>query len=278
VSAAGSRPRPGAARAYLGLFRMRLIRGLSYRAAAIAGVATQFFFGLVFMAVFQAFARASDSPPLSQGQISTYVWLQQAFLSLSAVWIRDGGLIALIQGGDAAYELCRPLDVYPFWFARTAAQRLASAALRCLPILVVAAFLPRPFRLGPPASWEAGFLFMPALALGLLVTTALSMFAYALTVVTLSANAAFFLYAPMAEMGSGNAIPLPFMPDWLSALLSWLPFRYCADFPYRIYCGSIPIRETPGVFAIGTAWFLVIAFLGRAALNAALSRARQPGG
>jgi ABC-2 type transport system permease protein len=278
VNEAGKEGRPTAVRAYLGLFRMRLIRGLSYRAAAFAGIATQFFFGLVFMSVFQAFARASGSAPLSQGQISTYIWLQQAFLALSAVWIRDGGLIALIQGGDAAYELCRPLDVYPFWFARTAAQRLASAALRCLPILAVAVFLPRPFRLGPPASWEAGLLFIPALALGLLVTTALSMFAYALTVATLSANAAFFFYAPIAEMGSGNAIPLPFMPDWLSAALSWLPFRFCADFPYRIYCGSIPIRDAPGIFAIGAAWFLILAFLGRAALGAALSRARQPGG
>jgi len=268
----------GEFRAYLALFRMRAIRGLSYRAAAIAGIATQFFFGLVFITVFQAFSRASEAPPLSPGQISTYIWLQQAFLALSATWIRDGGLIDLIKSGDAAYELCRPLDAYPFWFARAAAQRLAAAALRCLPILVVAWFLPEGFRMGPPASASAGLLFIPALGLSLLIATAISMFAYAITVATLSASAAFYLLSPVVEFLSGNLMPLPFMPDWFAAAISWLPFRFCADFPFRVYNGSIPAAEAPGIMAIGIAWFVVLAALGKAALDRALAAARQPGG
>ncbi len=268
----------GELRAYLALFRMRLIRGFSYRAAAIAGVGTQFFFGLVFITVFQAFSRASDSPPLSMRQIATYIWLQQAFLALSAVWIRDGGLIALIQSGDAAYELCRPLDAYPFWYARTAAQRLAAAALRCLPILAVGFFLPGDYRMALPANAAAGLLFLPALGLSLLVSTAISMFAYAITVATLSANAAFFLLVPVAEFFSGNLIPLPFMPDRFAAVISWLPFRFCADFPFRVYNGSIPARDVPGIMAIGIAWLVVLAASGRAALDRALAAARQPGG
>jgi ABC-2 type transport system permease protein len=264
--------------AVLGLFRMRFARGLSYRSAALAGIATQFFFGLVFISVFQAFSRESASPPLSDAQISTYIWLQQAFLALSAVWIRDGGLIDLIQRGDAAYELCRPLDVYAFWFSRTAAQRASAAALRCLPILIVAVFLPEPFRLSPPASWGAAALFLPALALGLALATALSMFAYALTVATLSANAAFFLFAPVMEILSGNLLPLPFMPDRLSAVLAWLPFRFCADFPYRLYCGSLSPAQALPAMGAGLAWLAILALLGKAALDAALARSRQPGG
>ena len=38
------------------------------------------------------------------------------------------------------------------WFARSAANRLSRAALRCMPILLAAAFVPRPYGLSLPAS------------------------------------------------------------------------------------------------------------------------------
>ncbi len=43
------------------------------------------------------------------------------------------------------------------WFVKNAAARLSRAVLRCLPILVVAAFVPYPFGLAPPANLAALF-------------------------------------------------------------------------------------------------------------------------
>ena len=40
---------------YLSYFKLRFITGLQYRAAAYAGLATQLFFGLVFIMVYLAF-------------------------------------------------------------------------------------------------------------------------------------------------------------------------------------------------------------------------------
>ena len=40
---------------YLSYFKLRFITSLQYRAAALAGISTQFFFGFVFIMVYVAF-------------------------------------------------------------------------------------------------------------------------------------------------------------------------------------------------------------------------------
>lgn len=263
--------------AYAGLFRMRLLRGLSYRAAALAGSATQFFWGFMLISVYQAFARSGGSP-LDDGQIASYVWLQQAFLVLGAIWFRDGELVRLICSGDAAYELCRPVDLYRFWFARLAGGRLAATALRCLPILAVAFFLPEPWRLRLPGSPAALGCFALALALGAVLVVAVSMFSYALTMVTLNTQAGFLFVAPVFELCAGLLVPLPLVPDGLRRVLELLPFRYAADLPFRVWMGSVGLAELPRLFVMELVWLALFVVGGRLALGAALRRAEAPGG
>jgi len=262
---------------YAALFRMRFIRGLSYRASAIVGVATQFFFGLVFIMVFQAFARSGGSS-LAPAQIASYVWLQQAFLALIMVWYRDRELLSTIAAGDAAYELCRPVDAYFFWYSRLLGGRLAGAALRCLPILAVAALLPDPYRLCPPPSVAAGLCFVACMALGLLLIVAITIFAYILTVVTLSPSAPFIFITPVYEFAAGMIIPLPFMPEALQQFLRVLPFRLCVDLPLRMYSGSIAAADAPGFLALQALWVAILLPLGRLTLNRAIRGAQSVGG
>ena len=267
--------------AYTGLFRMRLIRGLSYRSAAIAGVATQFFFGPVFISVFQAFARSGGEAARSgmgDAQIASYVWLQQAFLALFMTWYRDKELISLIAAGDAAYELCRPVDLYFFWFARLSGGRFAACALRCLPILAIASLLPEPYRLCPPPSLEAGLFAAACVLVGVALVVATTIFAYILIVVTLSPSAPFIFLTPIYEFASGLVIPLPFMPEPLHRLLDWLPFRLFVDLPLRMYSGAIPSAQAPGLIALQALWIAILVPLGRLALARAIKGAQAVGG
>jgi ABC-2 type transport system permease protein len=263
--------------AYGGLFRMRLLRGLSYRASAIAGVATQFFFGLVLVMVFQAFA-SSGGGGMDARQIASYFWLQQAFLALILIWYRDKELIALIASGDIACELCRPVDLYAFWFTRLLGGKLAGAALRCLPILVAASLLPDPLRLGPPPSIAALLLSLAALALGAVLIVAVTIFAYILIVVTLSPTAPFVFLTPLYEFAAGMVIPLPFMPEGLRNILGVLPFRLCVDLPLRLYSGAIPAGEALALLALQAFWIAIMLPLGRAALGRAVRGSQSVGG
>ena len=68
---------------YLAIFRIRFINALQYRAAALAGMATQFAFGFMFILAFEAFYKVNpDAFPMEFSQTVSYIWIQQAFLAL----------------------------------------------------------------------------------------------------------------------------------------------------------------------------------------------------
>ena len=73
-------------KAYLAILSSRFLALLQYRAAAVAGVCTQLFFGLVRVMIFDGFYRSSSGPqPMTYDQVVTYIWLGQAMLALSGV-------------------------------------------------------------------------------------------------------------------------------------------------------------------------------------------------
>ena len=70
---------------YLSFFRLSFTMGLQYRAAALAGIVTQFAWGFLEILVFQAFYQAEPGAfPMTMSATASYVWMQQAFLALFA--------------------------------------------------------------------------------------------------------------------------------------------------------------------------------------------------
>ncbi len=68
-------------RPYLSIVVSRFQMLLQYRAAAVAGVVTQIFWGIVRTMIFDAFYRSSSgSQPLTHDQTLTYIWLGQVTL------------------------------------------------------------------------------------------------------------------------------------------------------------------------------------------------------
>jgi ABC-2 type transport system permease protein len=51
---------------YASVLKLRLLIGMQYRSAALAGVATQFFWGFISIMVFEAFYQfTTETPPIS---------------------------------------------------------------------------------------------------------------------------------------------------------------------------------------------------------------------
>lgn len=266
-------------RGCLGIFRMRLIAGMQYRAAAWAGVATQFFWGFMQLMVFAAFYRSGGGePPMPFGQLADYVWLRQAFLALLMLWMQDNELLDHIVSGHVAYELCRPYRIYFFWFARLAATRIANTALRFLPILCITGFLPEPYRMHLPAGPEAAGLFLLTLLLALVLVVAVSMFIYLLTFVVLSANGVRLFIGVTGEFLMGAVIPVPLMPEGMQRVVNVLPFRYMADFPFRVYSGGIGGADAWAGIAVQTVWAVALVVLGACGFQAVQRRIVVQGG
>ena len=253
---------------YLGIFKMRLIAGFQYRSAAWAGVSTQFFWGAMQLLVFYAFYESAgmNSPgvqsPMSFAELSSFIWMRQAFLALVMIWSMDNELLTHITSGNVAYELSRPLSLYTFWFARILAFRVSRTLLRCIPIFIVASLLPSPWGFGLPGDISSFLLFVPSLFLAAVIVTALSMLVCCITFVTLSPTGARLFLGVIGEFLMGAIIPIPFMPDYLQRVCFYLPFRYTADFPFRLYSGHIHGEEALVGILMQFVWAIALVALG----------------
>ncbi|MBM7562478.1 ABC transporter permease [Fusibacter tunisiensis] len=264
---------------YFSLFKIRVYHGLQYRVAALAGMATQFFWGAIYIMIFMAFYGENDSVNgFTLSQLISYVWLQQAFLAFVALWVRDNELFEMIRSGNIAYELCRPVNIYIFWYAKLLAQRISNAALRFMPILLVAFLIPEPYKLSLPVSLDAFVLFVITLLLGVILNVIISMFIYISVFVTLSPTGSLLLFSVVGEFLSGLVIPLPLMPDWLRTVVEILPFRYVADFPLRIYSGNIPVGEAILSVGMQLFWIVALGLLGNYLMQKSLKHLVVQGG
>ena len=260
---------------YLAILSSRFRTLLQYRAAAIAGVGTQLFFGVVRMMIFDAFYRSSTAPqPMTHQDVMTYIWLGQAFLLLTMLDV-DKDVAAMIRTGNVAYELTRPLDLYSLWFARAFSGRAAPLAMRGLPILAAAGLF---FGLRAPSSFASGALFTVALFEGLLLAASMIALMTISMVWTISGEGISRLAPPLVFFFSGISVPLPLFPDWMQGTFAVLPFRGLIDTPFRIYMGHMNGTAAVAALVQQFAWTIVFILVGRVILARSLRRLVVQGG
>lgn len=238
-------------RVYGSFFRLRFINGLQYRAAAYAGVATQFAWGFMEILLFHAFYQTDPAAfPMEFSQLAAYIWLQQAFLALFMLWLFENEIFDGILSGAIAYELARPTDLYAMWFTRSAANRLSRAVLHCMPILV----------------------------LGLLTVVAFSMLVYLSAFYTLSSQGIRLVVSTVGDLLMGGLIPLPFMPEVMQKVLDLTPLAAMQNLPLRAYTGQLAGGELLRAAVLQVFWLAVLILLGRLWMKRALRRVVIQGG
>ena len=264
---------------YFSFFRLRFSMGLQYRVAALAGVATQFAWGFMEINVFAAFYKSNPGAfPMTFEQLAAYEWIQQAFLAFFMAWMMENEIFDSIVDGNIAYELCRPVNIYDMWFARSMANRMSKAALRCFPIIIVAAFLPAPYTFEAPCSLTAFIWFVITMILGLLVTVALCMVIYMLSFFTISPAGLRMLFVSIVEFFSGSVIPLTFFPKKLQIIMELLPFGSMQNVPLRVYSGNISGGELLRVAAIQVFWLAALVLIGKIICACAMKKTTLQGG
>ncbi len=244
---------------YLSFFRIHFINGLQYRIAAYAGIATQFAWGFMEILLFNALSRSNSTAfPMEMRQLTSYLWMRQALLGLFMSWYFDSSILDMISSGNVVYELCRPVNIYMMWFSKNLATRVSRAALRCLPILVVAFFLPKNFRMYPPDSILSLVVFIISAVVGLFITVGISMFVYGSAFYTISALGIRIILTNIIDLLSGSLIPLPFFPDSVYRILMLFPFASMQSTPFLIYSGALAGKEAVYALIVQFFWLVLI--------------------
>jgi len=261
--------------AYAAAWGARLRASLQYRAAALAGMATQLFWGLMRIMVLAAFYRSTTAAqPMSVEQMVGYVWLGQALLMMQP-WYIDREILEEVASGQVAYQMLRPLDLHLHWVCRDMANRASAVLLRAVPLCLVAGLF---FGLEPPPSWDAAAAFAITTLLALALASTLAAAVAVATMWTISSLGIRQIVGTFAMVFSGVVVPLAFFPPWSHPIVQNLPFALMMDVPGRFYTGALPISALPLELLRGLAWLAILTIGGRWLLARAKRRLVIQGG
>ena len=261
-------------RAYWAVVSARFRTLLQYRAAALAGLGTNLFWGLIRVMIFDAFYRSSTaSQPMSYPEVVTYVWLGQVMFGMLPFNL-DQDVRTMVRDGTVAYELVRPLDLYALWFSRALAWRTASTVLRAVPMFVIAGLF---LGLAPPPSASAFVAWIAAMLCALLLSCAISNL-LSISLLWMVSGDGWVILASAVWLFSGIVLPLPLFPDWAQPVLEALPFRGLVDVPSRLYMGHIPPEAALTALSHQIAWIVALVALGHSLLSRGTRRLVVQGG
>jgi ABC-2 type transport system permease protein len=272
-----------ALRPYVAAFRARFLLMLQYRVAALAGFATQCWWGAIKIMVYAAFYDAAAAvAPISLPNVVTYIWLGQAFLAVLP-WVADPEVGMSVRTGGIGYDRLRPLDAYGYWYARTLGWVIARALPRAI-LMFTAAGIVLPlagleaWAWQPPSGPEAAVLFVPALALMIMLAVAVLMLANVVVAASLNERGVNAILVPLVTVFSGSLVPLDFFPDATRAFLHAQPLAGLVDIPFRIYFADLRGVAALESLALQAGWTVAMIGLGRFAMARMMHRLEMQGG
>lgn len=248
---------------------------LAYRTANLAGIATNAFFGAVYVLVYTAlFTGRAEVGGLTLADTITYAVLAQSLLmAMSAFGNRE--LSDAIIKGTIAVDLARPIDFYLYWAALDLGRAAYYLVFRGIPTFVIGALL---FGVRWPSSAGVLLLFLATVALGMVVSFAFRFITNSLAFWTTDARGLIYLTNTVIMFFAGFIVPLNFFPPPLQAVANALPFRALAQLPINVYLGKVSPYEFLSTVANELAWLVALLVLGRIVLTRMVRRVTLAGG
>lgn len=277
---------PDLLRPYTAAFASRFQQMLQYRSAALAGFATQCWWGGIKVMVLAAFYRGTAATmggaPMPLAEAITYTWLAQGLLALLP-WVGDPEVAQAVRTGSVVYDRLRPVDAYALWYVRSTGWIAARMLPRLALMLAFAAVaLPlfgwRDWAWQPPAGVAPALLFACAAVLALLLSAAMVMLLNVANVAALNERGVNALAMPVVVVFSGNLLPLSLLPDSWQTLLLLQPLAGLLDIPVRLYFGHLTGWGAVGGLALQAGWIAVLIVAGRGAMQRTMRRLEVQGG
>ncbi len=260
---------------YLAVAVKSFQRSLAYRAANLAGLATNIFFGAVYVYVYIALFHGRGAVGgLDLRDTITYAVLTQSLLMvMTAFGNRD--LSEAVVKGDIATDLSRPVDFYFFWAAQDLGRAVYYLFFRGLPTFAFCMLL---FRPELPATPAAAAACLGVLLLGTAISFAFRFIISSLAFWFSDVRGLNYLSGTLILFFSGFIVPLNFLPTGLRTIVELLPFEALAHLPINIYLGKIGGPALMQAAAIDIAWLIVMIVAGRGVLNRMVGRLTVAGG
>jgi ABC-2 type transport system permease protein len=247
--------------------KLALQRQLTYRAAMLAGLITNTFFGLLRASVLVALYGAREQVAgISLQQAITFTALVQGIIAYLLIfgWT---DLMESIYSGEVATDLLKPMNYFHFWLAQDFGRAIAAFWLRGVTIVLIYALVV-PITV-PQGGWQ-----WAALTVSLLLSWYVG-FAWRF-LVNLSA-----FWTPDARgisrfafgliwIFSGFTMPLRYFPDWFQTFCHFTPFPAMLNTTIEIYLGLLTGAALGQALLLQIAWGAVLTLLCQLILRAGM--------
>lgn len=257
------------------MVRRSFQRQLTYRAATLAGLATNFFFGLLRVAVMVAlYGARTEVAGLDLNDAITYTGLAQAVIAYLSIfgWY---DLMRSVSSGEVAADLLKPLSYFRYWLALDLGRATVAFLMRGLTIMLFYALV---FDITIPQ----GITQWGALVITLLLSWVLS-FAWRFLV-----NLAAFWTPNALGVGrfafgiawvlSGFFMPLRFFPAWFQTFCHFTPFPSMVNTVMEIYLGLLTGSALAWALAVQLFWIVVLVTICQVTLRAGVRKLVIQGG
>ena len=262
-------------RLFFELVRISFQRQLTYRAATLAGLATNFFFGLLRASVLTALygARREVAGISLQGAV-TFTGLTQAliaFLSLFS-WYE---VMNSVYSGDIASDLLKPMNYYAFWLARDLGRAIVGLLTRGLTMMVAYTLF---FGITTPRSVEQWLALGVALGLSWLISFSWRFLINLAAFWTPNALGVGRFGFVLSWFLSGFFMPLRFFPDWFVRLCYLTPFPHMVNAIVETYLGTVTGAALAQALLGQLLWVVILTGIGQLVLRAGVRQLVIQGG
>lgn len=262
-------------RLYLEIVRRAFSRQLTYRAATLAGMATNCFFGILRSYVFMAaYTGRVDARGWTLDDALTYVWVGQALIMPVFMW--GWWDIALaIRSGDVVTYLSKPFDFYGYWLSQDAGRAICHTLTRGAPTLMFGLLV---FDIALPSSALNALSFAASVVLAVWISFGLRFLLNISAFWLLDYRGPGILLMFATSFFSGLLVPLVFWPDWARTIAEALPFSGIIQVPADVYLGKLADGALLGALVFQLAWALALMLAGRRLTSLAITRVVVQGG
>ncbi len=260
---------------YLHIAAKSFQKNLAYRAANVAGILTNTFFGAIYISIYTALFRGrGDVGGLDVRDAVTYAIIAQSLLMvMSAFGNRE--LSEAIVKGQIVTDLSRPLDFYLYWAAIDLGRAVYFLLFRGAPTFVIGMLI---FRGRLPADAGTWLLFFSSIVTGTLLSFTFRFIANSLAFWTTDARGILYLTNTLLMFFAGFIVPINFFPAWLRTLAEALPFRGLAQVPINVYLGKMTGPALARVLGEQVLWLIAWVLIGRWVLGRMVQRLTVNGG
>jgi len=257
------------------LIQLGFQQQFSYRAANLAGLMTNFFFGLLRASVMIAlYAARTDVAGMSLQDAVTFTAFSQAIIAYLSLfnWWR---VMLAVYSGEIASELLKPTNYFTFWLAQDIGRAIAHFLTRGLTIMAAYALF---FKITVPQTVGQWLALAVTLVLSLLVSFGWRFLINLTAFWTPDARGIGRIAFGLSWFLSGFMMPLRFFPDWFVRLCHLTPFPAMVNTLLEVYLGLLEGRALLGALAQQVLWVIALFALCQLVMRAGVRKLVIQGG